>query len=261
MGLMVPAAVTAADVIVTCSTGEACSISPANPTLFTVTNAVPGTSVTRSFDIVNNHSQTCGMRLVTDKASTTPENFDEVLFTVIQSDGVNWYGLADENENALDDKSLAVLFREAEGINLGNVPGGQTRAYFWTITLDPAAGNGYQEAKAKFDFDMELSCEEPQVAGTDDSDGGNESGGNVTGSTDGETVDDDGNIAGTTDDTTPGISAPATGRVLGETVREWLKKLPATGTAWDGAIFGMVVLILMLIVMRAGNAIRTAKSK
>jgi hypothetical protein len=261
-GLLLPLSSYAADLTITCSSDTLCSKVPANSTFFSITNAVPGQTITRTIDIVNDRAKTCGMQLGTSKVSATPTDFDEFLFTVIRSDGADVYGRGDGGEGAADVKTLDALFNETAGIALGNIRGGQTRSYDWTITLNPAAGNDYQDARAAFDFDLAFSCEEPQVA---DDNGGDEEGtvNNVAGgSGDGDNLAGNNiNVAGVIDVADPAIAAPRAGKVLGEMINNWLTRLPSTGTRWDGAIYGILILVLILTVMRTGNVIRTTKSK
>lgn len=217
--LVAPFMVLAADVTVTCD-NSGCSHAPIG-SLFTVNNAVPGTSESRSIEVVNQRDYVCDIVLNVKGGRENPTGFTAMLNTEITGGGQTYW----------NGGSLADLYQDAN-VDLGAVSVGGSKTYDWLIGLDQSAGNTWQAATASFDFDLNFSCEEfgGSENGTTDSNGGNGSGGDGGGG-DEATIESQatGQVAGIRN---------AVSRVLGLGGANKLTRFPAAGTQGESEING-----------------------
>ncbi len=151
------------DIVVTCTANSnPCTMTPSsNVALFSESNWLPGDTVTQHLTIDNSgNSESCGLTLSTKSETQEPANFASYLFTSIYHGLISLYGTFDGVDRATNDKNLANLFSE-NPVFIKNIPAGTIEIYDWTVSFDTLAGNEFQNANTKFDFDMDFRCEEP----------------------------------------------------------------------------------------------------
>ena len=140
----------AADQTITCTDSGCSGISDA---LFNESSVAPGESVTKSLEIINNHSQTLKLALSPSKNTGTDDNFIEsVTVTVTTDKGNRFTGTLGQFLTAY--------------IDLEKLESGQHRPVSISLSLADV-GNDFQGKQAKFSFDLKINQE---VAG--DSGGG-----------------------------------------------------------------------------------------
>ncbi|MBD3366393.1 DUF11 domain-containing protein [candidate division WWE3 bacterium] len=159
----------AENITVTCNTNPGdCVMTPsAGAALFADTendniNMLPGQTSHRTIDLINNSSDTCeivlgdvtNVRLIGD----TPETFPYELWTALSEGGLAFYGGLSSGQ-ATSTKSLGDLF-DGGDLPITSVPGGDSKTVDWHVTFNPLAGNAYQSAETRFDFDMHFMCDE-----------------------------------------------------------------------------------------------------
>ena len=140
-----------ADQTIVCGEGECSGI---NGALFSESNVKPGDLISRTLTVDNrDNSDVCNLHLMTKNNTLSGRGdhnlFAERLQTVIRGGETNYY-----------DKTMASLFEDG-AISLGTIPAFGARDYVWTVYLDREAGNNYQEAKARFDFELSFACGSP----------------------------------------------------------------------------------------------------
>ncbi|MEX1112503.1 MAG: hypothetical protein WEC84_03500 [Candidatus Andersenbacteria bacterium] len=256
----------AADVDVTCSTsggGVDCVATPANTPLFSASNIVPGQDIARSISIQNDHNDNCLMRMATDDASATPNDFPETLFTAIVS-GADTYGASNGSGGALSSKKLSDLFA-GDIANLGTVTTGSNRTYDWIVTFDTTAGNAYQGATASFDFDLNFECEEGGGSGGGQTDptptptpaptSSSSSSGDGGGGSD-ENQEGNGSVLGTISKAVAPktLASGGTPVVVSEVLGTGT--LAATGTFVDKVLYVLLVLGVMITAVSGHNLYR-----
>lgn len=169
----------AVDLVVTCSDNGPCDMTP-NPLdpLFDASNILPGDSITRTLTVINeDEDEACNFTMQIIKSTQTPANFAQQLFTAIAKDSVDFVGVHSGGE-AVSGTVLQDLF-DFSLIDMGIISAGATSTYDWTVTFDFNAGNEFQLAETKFDFDMEFSCGEQEgetlllLSKTNDTNGAN----------------------------------------------------------------------------------------
>lgn len=150
-------AVGVGDLNVSCD-GSSCTLTPSGQPLFQIANFWPGQSATRTINVFNSGPDDCNLLLDT-KNETDEDNMAPALFTVIKSGGTDLFGVSD-GVKAGNSKNLDNVYG-AGWISLGTVGVGVTKAYNWTVTMNPLAGNAYQGRETVFDFDLNFSCGVP----------------------------------------------------------------------------------------------------
>ncbi|NMB70131.1 hypothetical protein GYA27_02930 [candidate division WWE3 bacterium] len=117
----------------------------------------PGDNFTRKMRITNNRNETCYFELVSgeiteDTTVSTGVKFSEELKVTI-TDG----------ETTVGPISFATLFAPGTlPLYLTTLPEQGLKDIDWTVTFDKNAGNEFQLAKMKFNFDWNFQCgEEP----------------------------------------------------------------------------------------------------
>jgi hypothetical protein len=158
MLLIVPSIVLAEDLLVVCAWGGDCNMSPDNEPLFDENDLKPGDNYEQNFEVRNERSEACALTFDVDETEQEPNNFAQRLFTVVKEGSKNWYGLAGGSGTAADDKNLDELYG-ADPTDLGIIESDSTRNFKWIVTFDREAGNEYQKAETKFDFDLSFECE------------------------------------------------------------------------------------------------------
>lgn len=156
--LILPGIVLAEDLLVVCPENGDCSMSPDNEPLFDEDDLKPGDNYEQNFEVRNERDEVCVLTFDVDETKQEPNDFADRLFTVIKEGSKDWYGLAGGSGTAADDKNLADLYG-ADPIDLGNIESDSTRSFKWLVTFDREAGNEYQRAETKFDFDVSFECE------------------------------------------------------------------------------------------------------
>ena len=152
-----PGVVAAEDLRVVCARDGDCSVSPDNKPLFDEDDLVPGDNYTQNFEVRNERSEACELTFDVDETKQEPNDFSQRIFTVIKEGSKDWYGLGSGSDAAADDKNLDELYG-ADLIDLGVIEVDSTRNFKWIVTFDREAGNEYQEAETKFDFDLSFEC-------------------------------------------------------------------------------------------------------
>ena len=127
--------------------------------LFEEPDIKPGYSVSRKITVTNNGDDGCSLVMGT-KDETDPNNLAIVLFTAINDGTTYVYGTSAGGNQASDDKNLDDVFSGGD-VGLGTIVNGGTKTYTWIVTMDPDAGNEYQDTETVFDFDMVFTCGAP----------------------------------------------------------------------------------------------------
>lgn len=253
----------AADLTVTCSSGGPCAMSPSGAPLFSYSNMVPGDSVTKTIEVINNNSDTCSIELGMSDI-TQSNSFMDALFSVLYDSIGDIHGVQSGGQ-ATSAKTLTDVADESP-LPLGVVDTGESKTYTWLVTFDQAAGNTLQGAQTTFSFDLSFTCDE-QSEGPGENPGG--STGTTSASDDGSGDDsggdgggDDGSVAGSSASSGSGSTSPGGGSVLGvSSFAENITKQPvvsavlgvsslaSTGTFTDRAIRILFILgVLMSMV-------------
>ncbi|MDZ4225370.1 MAG: hypothetical protein U1C49_00830 [Candidatus Andersenbacteria bacterium] len=239
--LLLPVIAMAADVTVTCD-NSGCSHAPVGA-LFTVSNAAPGTSETRSIEVINRRDEVCDIVLNIEGGRENPSGFTDLLNTEITGGQTYWSG-----------GSLADLY-QAASVSLGTVGSGASATYDWLIGLDISADNHWQAATASFDFDLGFTCAESGGSTDDATNTGDGSSGDGDGGGGEEVVTDSqttGQVAGIKD---------TVSRVLGLGSMAKLTHFPVAGArgsdeinerndfsgravvGWSIVLVGLIVLV------------------
>src|SRR3989338_5966821 len=138
----------AADQTITCTDSGCSGISDA---LFNESSVAPGESVTKSLEIINNHSQTLKLALSPSKNTGTDDNFIEsVTVTVTTDKGNRFTGTLGQFLTAY--------------IDLEKLESGQHRPVSISLSLADV-GNDFQGKQAKFSFDLKIDQEVPGDSG------------------------------------------------------------------------------------------------
>jgi len=134
----------AADQTITCTDSGCSGISDA---LFNEAGVAPGESVTKSLEIINNHSQTLKLALDPSQNTGTDTDFIEsVTVTVTTDKGSRFTGTLGQFLTAY--------------IDLEKLESGQRRPVEIALSLADA-GNEFQGKQAKFSFDLKIDQEVP----------------------------------------------------------------------------------------------------
>jgi len=137
----------AADQTITCTDSGCSGISDA---LFNEAGVAPGESVTKSLEIINNHSQTLKLALDPSQNTGTDTDFIEsVTVTVTTDKGSRFTGTLGQFLTAY--------------IDLEKLESGQRRPVEIALSLADA-GNEFQGKQAKFSFDLKIDQEVPGEA-------------------------------------------------------------------------------------------------
>lgn len=247
----------AADLMVTCASGGPCITAPTGTPLFSNANLVPGNTVTKSIDVVNNNTDSCAIELAMNTATQSNNDFVNALFTVISDTTGDIFGVSSSGA-ATSAKTLTDVAAESP-VSLGAVAGGDTKTYTWYVTFDPAVGNTLQGAQTEFSFNLNFTCDEQgsgsgpgggsgTVGPSDGDDGGSGDSGNgdegaVAGSSSSSTGSGSGIVSGSTSVFETLAKQPVISSVLGASA------LAATGTFADKLTYTLFILgVLMSIV-------------
>lgn len=134
----------AADQTITCTDSGCSGISDA---LFNEAGVAPGESVTKSLEIINNHSQTLKLALDPSQNTGTDTDFIEsVTVTVTTDKGSRFTGTLGQFLTAY--------------IDLEKLESGQRRPVEIALSL-ANVGNEFQGKQAKFSFDLKIDQEVP----------------------------------------------------------------------------------------------------
>jgi len=134
----------AADQTITCTDSGCSGISDA---LFNEAGVAPGESVTKSLEIINNHSQTLKLALDPSQNTGTDTDFIEsVTVTVTTDKGSRFTGTLGQFLTAY--------------IDLEKLESGQRRPVSISLSL-ANVGNEFQGKQAKFSFDLKIDQEVP----------------------------------------------------------------------------------------------------
>ena len=138
----------AADQTITCTDSGCSGISDA---LFNESSVAPGESVTKSLEIINNHSQTLKLALSPSKNTGTDDDLIEsVSVTVTTDKGNRFTGTLGQFLTAY--------------IDLEKLESGQHRPVSISLSLADV-GNDFQGKQAKFSFDLKIDQEVPGDSG------------------------------------------------------------------------------------------------
>jgi len=127
-------------------------VTPGLP-IFTITNAAPGFSQTKTVQITNGATTVRPLGIKAQQASSNPSNFPIVLKVKIT-----------EGATVLYEKTLQQFYLESvspNGVPLGNINSGATRSINILITFDIDAGNEFQNASAVFNLIIGLVSDIP----------------------------------------------------------------------------------------------------
>ena len=134
----------AADQTITCTDSGCSGISDA---LFNESSVAPGESVTKSLEIINNHSQTLKLALSPSKNTDTDDDFIELVDVTVTTDkGSRFTGTLGQFLTAY--------------IDLEKLESGQRRPVSISLALADV-GNDFQGKQAKFSFDLKIDQEVP----------------------------------------------------------------------------------------------------
>jgi len=158
----------AEDITVTCDKTNGCVMTPTSgAALFSELetdnmNMLPGYTSYRTIHLINNTGDVCNLVLgnVTDVilGPETPATFPYQLWTAMADSGTAFYGgLSGGHVNST--RSLGNLF-DGGILPITTIPAGQSKDIEWYVRFDPDAGNDYQDALTKFDFDMHFVCDD-----------------------------------------------------------------------------------------------------
>lgn len=150
----------AVDLTITCVTHGPCNMTP-NPgdALFNVANMLPGDTEKQTITVYNEDEENeCrNLTLNITKTKEDPSDFaDEVLYTAIVKDGVNKFG--DEVSGEASSFYLMQDLFDQGSVDLGSVPAAGSSVIDWYATFEKLAGNHFQNAETKFDFDIYFEC-------------------------------------------------------------------------------------------------------
>lgn len=136
---LTPSSVLAVNASITCDS-SACTKSTGTDPLFYEENILPGFSVTRSVDVINNRTDNCNLyyRAYNPRLDILA---DKIFIT--------------------DSTSTRTLsqFVDSTNYHLGLLAPGQTTTYSWRALFDPTAGNEYQNKRSVFDLDFIFECD------------------------------------------------------------------------------------------------------
>lgn len=145
----------AADQTITCTDSGCSGIADA---LFNESGVAPGESVTKSLEIINNHSQTLKLALSPSKNTETDDNFIELVTVTVTTDkGGRFTGTLGQFLTAY--------------IDLEKLESHQRRQVEISLSLDNV-GNDFQGKQAKFSFDLKIDQEVPGDGTGGTTDGG-----------------------------------------------------------------------------------------
>lgn len=134
--------------------------------IFTIANAAPGESVSRTVSIQNGATSTRPIGIRSVITQQNPANYATKLFIKISQNGTDLYG-ADNSKtlkNFIDEGGI-------NGISLGSLNSGQSKNFTITITFDQNADSAFQNATITFDLfigiiiDIPASCNGMQFNG------------------------------------------------------------------------------------------------
>lgn len=120
---------------------------PEGQPIFTITNAAPGKSVTKTVTIQNGAPSARPISIKGDITQQNPPTYATKLFIEISQNGTDIYGSGNSKtlKNFVDDGGL-------NGISLGTLGTGQSKNFDITITFDTNAGNDFQNATITFNL-------------------------------------------------------------------------------------------------------------
>jgi len=158
----------AEDITVTCDKPNGCIMTPsAGTALFNEseadnTNMLPGYTSQRTLELINDTDSVCNLVLGNVTNVILGENTSEMFpyqlwIAMVDSGGVFYGGLSGGQADAT--KSLGDLFSGGL-LPITTILAGESKDIEWYVTFDPDAGNTYQDALTKFDFDMHFMCDE-----------------------------------------------------------------------------------------------------
>jgi uncharacterized membrane protein YgcG len=146
------------------------------PALFSEANFMPGQSVTRWVDVINNTSETKAVGVKASDFTNCSENcLSDRLNLEITKEGSVVYGPV----------SLTEFFTAGEK-KLSDLGSGDTQRYYFKITFLPDSENQYQGKEVSFDFDIGFFGQET-IGGGEETGGGSSGGGGGGGSFGGST--------------------------------------------------------------------------
>ncbi len=200
------------------------TVDPTGPIFLPSEIWYPGKNLTREITVTNNADviHLIGINSVNESES---KSLSQVIYLTISDESFTCrYGCG------LDIKNLAQFWQESnlDGIYLGDLNAGSSVDYYFSATMDPLAGNQYQEAVATFDLVFGLAPTLPTPTPTPVVDG------TVAGAS---TNGDDG-VGGEAPCSAPEPGAPfsltAAPAGVGQILLSWLP--PTTGTVTHYAI-------------------------
>jgi hypothetical protein len=135
--------------------------------LFNEKNWYPGSTATKIIKVTNEAKyKDCFLKVTTSDITQSPASFSTQLLSTINKDGKNIF-----------DNTLQNFFDSSTGgnyLDFENIPNNGYRDFAWTITFDRDAGDEFQNANVKFDFDLNFTCEDDKKTfGKDNRGGGN----------------------------------------------------------------------------------------
>jgi hypothetical protein len=231
--------------IITCDKAGSCHSNTSQP-LFEEVAFMPGDSMSRTIEIINNRDESCNLHLkISDKSSSQVVNLSEKIFITISSSKGNHYGNGSQ--------TFADLFAKKD-VGMSNLGSHNSRVFLWEAVFDPSAGNEYQGLEAKFDFDFSIEC----------------------GSSGGGDDDDDDDDDKASPNPTP-TSTPAGGQALGVTTEFNPTSSPAPSPSAqpeeDGSVKGattcstyklflpfILLALQVLVILFVKTALRSKKS-
>ena len=152
LAFRVPGAV-AADITVTCSATDCSSI---DEPLFQVSDWLPGDLVQQKTTIINQSGGVCHLQLETENEIDDQDLASVIFVAISDSQGSNLFGGV-SGDHPTTEATLKDLF-DTGVVYLTDIAAGATEVFTWRALFDLNAGNQYQLAETRFDFNLSFTC-------------------------------------------------------------------------------------------------------
>lgn len=142
-------------------TAAHCKLTPANTPLFTLENAVPGSTYQTITTVRNSRKDACALTLSLEPSNNNPTLPLESIFLAAVSGRDQQYlgnvvqGKAQATITAASLQSTPHVF--------GYITPQETRDFVWHATINPELGNEYQGTKTTLSLFFHVRCDEPSA--------------------------------------------------------------------------------------------------